>query len=382
MSKAACRLIAVIGLTCSVAAPACGQVPDVQGWRLVWHDEFDGTALDETKWEPLDRRDSFNNEKQYYHPNQVAVADGNLQLTAIDVPRSGKAYQSGLITSREIFGPGRFEARLDLPTSQGMWPAFWLNANQIPWPQGGEIDIMENRGSQPFLTSSDYHWQTEPGPCCNQHQYVFDEYTASQDGQPVNFHNDFHTYTVEWDDTLLRYYVDGNLHFAVTETPSRPIFETAKNIIVNLAVGGHFGGDPNETTIWPQTMYVDYIRYWQRDTGLSGDYNGDGVVGLADYVVWKDSIGESGIGLAADGTGNGVVNVGDYYLWNANFGASLTQPSTVAIAEPSASSLAVAAATIALAKKTGRRRRAACGHRAFRKTLPLCPPVKLCGPER
>ena len=195
----------------------------------------------------------------------MQVSGGNLQLTAIDVPRQGKQYQSGLVTSNNLFGPGRFEARINLPTTQGMWPAFWLNANQVAWPQGGEIDIMENRGSQPHLVSSAYHWQTNPGPCCGDHQFVYDEYTATENGQPVSFHNSFHTYAAEWDETTINYYVDGNLHYTVTEAPDRPIFETPKNIILNLAVGGFFGGNPDGSTIFPQTMLVDYVRYWQPD---------------------------------------------------------------------------------------------------------------------
>lgn len=255
-------LQALLGWFCC-ARQAAAQVPDLPGWDLIWNDEFDGTTLNNTNWEALNRRDSFNNEKQYYHPDQVAVTGGNLELTAINVPRANKAYQSGLVTSRDLFGPGRFEARIDLPTSQGMWPAFWLNSNHVPWPQGGEIDILENRGSQPNLVSSAYHWQTNPGPCCDQHQFVYEEYTATQGNQPVNFHNGFHTYAAEWDETSVRFYVDDNLYHTITETPNRPIFETPKNIILNLAVGGNFGGDPNGSTVWPQTMAVDYVRYWQ-----------------------------------------------------------------------------------------------------------------------
>ena len=279
-------LPALLGVVCC-ANLAAGQIPDVPGWELIWNDEFDGTTLNSQNWVALDRKDSFNNEKQYYHPNQVTVAGGNLQLTAIDTPRQGKAYQSGLITSSDLFGPGRFEARVDLPTSQGMWPAFWMNANHIPWPQGGEIDILENRGSQPNLVSSAYHWQTNPGPCCGQAQFVFAEYTASEGGQPVNFHAGFHTYAAEWDETSISYYVDDNLYFTVTETANRPIFETPKNIIVNLAVGGNFGGDPDGSTVWPQTMMVDYVRVWQRETFAGGDFDLDGDVDGADFLKWQ-----------------------------------------------------------------------------------------------
>ena len=306
---------------------ACAEdpIPDVPGWDLVWHDEFDGASLNNTNWEALNRRDSFNNEKQYYHPNQVEVVNGNLELTAINVPRSGKAYQSGLVTSRSLYGPGRFEARIDLPTSQGMWPAFWLNSNHVPWPQGGEIDIMENRGSEPEVVSSAYHWQTNPGPCCDQHEFRFRNYSFDE----TNFHDGFHTYAVEWDETELRFFIDGRMFYRLPESPARPIFETEKNIILNLAVGGDFGGDPDGSTVWPQTMRVDYVRYWQRQTDLPGDYNDDGKVDAADYTIWRDTYGATGIGLPADGSGNGTVSESDYQTWLDNFsstGASTAVP--------------------------------------------------------
>ena len=190
---------------------AFAQIPDQPGWRLSFHDEFDGTTLNTTNWVANDRQNQNNNEKQYYWHEQVAVADGNLKITAINVPRGNKQYQSGIITSKIRYGIGRYEARIDLPTTQGMWPAFWLNPNGTPtWPTGGEIDIMENRGSQPTLTSSAYHWQTNPdAPCCDEHEFVAENYTASQGGNPVNFHAGFHTYAVEWEETRLRFYVDG-----------------------------------------------------------------------------------------------------------------------------------------------------------------------------
>ncbi len=275
------------------AGSVTAQVPDVTGWQLFWHDEFDGSSLNTENWVPLNRQDSFNNEKQYYRPEQVTIANGNLQLTATNQPLANKLYRSGLVTSKALYGPGRFEARIDLPTTQGMWPAFWLNANQVPWPQGGEIDIMENRGSQPTLTSSAFHWQKDPGPCCANWHYVSHNYTATSGGNPVNFTTGFHTYAVEWDKNpttnvnQIRYYVDNNLHFTVDQTSEMSVanFTTVKNIILNLAVGGNFGGDPNGTTVFPQTMLVDYVRVWHRPSGVPGDYNGDEVVDSADYVA-------------------------------------------------------------------------------------------------
>lgn len=272
-----CQCFGFLSFLCCVLSLTIGtmhvsaedSIPAVEGWQLVWHDEFNGTALDETKWAAMNRRDSYNNEKQYYRSEQVVVADGSLQLTAIDTPYDGKAYQSGLITSKDLFGQGRFEARIDLPTSQGMWPAFWLNANHVSWPQGGEIDIMENKGHQPNRVSSAYHWQTKPGPCCDQHELLFRSHHGKDDkGNPINYHKGFHTYTAEWNETTINFYVDGNLYFVFVEKEDRPLFETKKNIILNLAVGGDFGGDPDETTVWPQTMRVDYVRYWKPTVGL------------------------------------------------------------------------------------------------------------------
>jgi beta-glucanase (GH16 family) len=319
-----------------IADRAAAQIPDVPGWQLFWHDEFDGNSLDTAEWTAADRQNQNNNEKQYYRPEQVAVANGNLVITATNQPLGNKQYRSGLITSKDLFGVGRFEARIDLPTTQGMWPAFWMNPNQVQWPLGGEIDIMENRGSQPTLTSSAFHWQKNAGPCCDQHQYVFEEYTATSGGQPVNFHNSFHTYAAEWDKSptnvnQIRFYVDGNLHFTVTQNSSMSDanFTTAKNIILNLAVGGDFGGDPNPSTVFPQTMLVDYVRVWHRPTGLAGDYNSDGQVDAADYVVWRQSENQSGIGLPADGSGNGSVGPEDYAVWAQRFATSAATAASI-----------------------------------------------------
>lgn len=341
----------------AITGMAVAQIPDVPGWRITFHDEFDGTSLDTTKWEALNRQDSFNNEKQYYRPEQVAVADGNLRITATNQPLANKQYRSGLITSKALYGPGRFEARIDLPTTQGMWPAFWLNANHVSWPLGGEIDILENRGSQPTIVSSAFHWQKDPGPCCNNWHYVAEEYSATVGGNPVNYHAGFHTYTAEWDTDKIWYYVDGVLHFTVTKNSSMSDtnFTTMKNIIVNLAVGGNFGGDPNASTVFPQTMLVDYVRVWQRQTGLSGDYNGDQRVDAADYAVWRKSLGQTGIGLPADGSGNGTVDEADYALWSKNMGVAVGGGgSTVAVPEPGCTTLVTVALLRALGWRLGR----------------------------
>jgi beta-glucanase (GH16 family) len=350
-------VVIVAALVCVRGAEhVAAQIPDVPGWRLIWHDEFDGTAINTQNWELLDQQNSFNNEKQYYRPEQASVNQGNLRITATNERLANKQYRSARLESQQAFGPGRFEARIDLPTTQGMWPAFWLLPKSEQWPTAGEIDILENRGSQPTIVSSAYHWQKDPGPCCDQHQFVFEEYTANNGGSPVNFHNGFHVYAVEWDATQLRFYVDGTLHYTVNETTNRPIFETPMNIILNLAVGGTFGGDPDATTVFPQVMEVDYVRVWQRQTGLSGDYNLDGRVDAADYVVWRKSVGESGIGLPADGSGNGTIDDADYQIWRRNFAAEGTAIDDVSasVPEPCGAALVAVALLRALGLRTAR----------------------------
>jgi beta-glucanase (GH16 family) len=333
--------IAAFLIACS-SCRAVAQIPDLPGWQLEWHDEFGGPQINEQNWERLNLKNSFNNEKQYYRPEQSSIVDGKLRITATNQPLDGKQFRSARLESVQQLGPGRFEARIDLPTTQGMWPAFWLLPNGTQWPTGGEIDILENRGRQPFLVSSAYHWQTNPGPCCSQHQFVFEEYAAAVNGEPVNFHEGFHVYAVEWEATQLRFYVDGVLHYTVNELANRPIFENPMNIILNLAIGGDFGGDPDATTVFPQHMDVDYVRYWQRQMGLSGDYNSDGKVDAADYVAWRNSVGESGIDLPADGSGNGTVDDADYLLWVQSFGmsSSAAGSTTSMVPETSCSTLA------------------------------------------
>jgi hypothetical protein len=104
------------------------------------------------------------------------------------------------------------------------------------------------------------------------------------------------------------------------------------NIILNLAVGGDFGGDPNGSTVFPQVMDVEYVRVWQPQTGLSGDYNDDGQVDAGDYVVWRRTVGQSGIGLAADGSGNASIGPEDLQIWKQNFGNSNSQAAAAILA--------------------------------------------------
>ncbi len=261
LDKAWSLLVATLAVTVG-ASSAVAQVPNLPGWQLEWHDEFDAQAVDTTNWNVLTRQNSFNNEKQYYVPDQATIVDGKLRITATNKPLANKQYRSARLESKPEFSKGRFEARIDLPTGQGMWPAFWLRAGGVPWPTGGEIDILENKGHEPNVISSAYHWQSEPGPCCAQHRFVSRRYNPGLLGDPVDFHDGFHVYAAEWEENEIRFYVDDVLHNIVRADATRPIFETPKSIVLNLAVGGNFSGDPNSSTQFPQTMDIDYVRVW------------------------------------------------------------------------------------------------------------------------
>ena len=315
---------------CFVCAISClcwpgrglAQNASVPGYQLVWQDEFNAGENLGANWN-LTQQDNYNGEKQTYQPQQVTLVNGNLRIIADKpaTPVNGQPYVSGQLISLATFAQGRFEARIDLPSGKGMWPAFWLNANSTTWPVGGEIDILEAGGSHPMQTSSAYHWQKDANaPCCAQAGYLSNFNTTS-----VNYQAGFHTYAVEWDSTQIKFFVDGVQHFQVLYDPSTMSpanFSTPQNIRLNLAVGGNYDGDSDATTTFPQFMDVDYVRVWKKQTGLLGDYNHNGVVDSGDYTVWRDTLGRSGSGLAADGSGNGTVDAADFTVWQAHYGAT------------------------------------------------------------
>ncbi|MBB6431260.1 family 16 glycosylhydrolase [Algisphaera agarilytica] len=230
-------------------------------WQLTWADEFDAPSINTTDWDVLTRRDSFNDELQYYIPEQAAIAQTEgrsvLRITATDEPLDGKAYRSARLESNYSQAYGRFEVMARIPTTKGIWPAAWLLPRDTPWPLGGEIDIMEHGGSRPNVVSSAYHWNNVP----NFSQFVFGEYHAPAGQGP--WADDFHEYAVEWDTRAIRYFVDGVNHFTVTPDMA-PISSTPMSVILNTAVGGFFDGNPDGTTQFPNTFDIDYVRAYQQ----------------------------------------------------------------------------------------------------------------------
>ncbi len=158
---------------------------------------------------------------------------------------------------------GRFEARIKLPTGQGMWPAWWLlgnNIDSVSWPQCGEADIMENIGSTPSTNYGSLH-----GPGYSGGQDLTGSYALSDGG---TLSDDFHVYALEWEENVVRFYFDGVNYETRTpaDVPSGDVwvYDHPFFIILNVAVGGYWPGDPDGTTQFPQTMEVDYVRVYSK----------------------------------------------------------------------------------------------------------------------
>ena len=245
---------------------------------LVWEDNFDvDGAPDPTRWR-FDLGDGTaqgipgwgNDELQYYtdRPENVTVQNGFLLITAKEEDFNGAEFTSARLTTQGLFerAYGRFEARIRVPFGQGYWPAFWLlgnNCDENPWPACGEIDIMENVGDEPTIVFGSVH-----GPGYSGGDSIGKDYELTDD----RFDTGFHVFGIEWSPESINYYVDGDLYQSITpedideETDGEGqwIFDRPFYIILNLAVGGNLPGPPNDETIFPQTMLVDYVRVYEQ----------------------------------------------------------------------------------------------------------------------
>ena len=238
------------------------------GWVLSWSDEFDGasgTKPDATKWTyDLGMTGWGNNELEDYTSDAAnASTDGNGNL-AITVIAQGTNYTSARLKTEGLFSQayGRFEARIQLPRGQGIWPAFWALGADIdknPWPACGEIDIMENIGKEPSINHGSMH-----GPGYSGSNPLTGTYQLPSGALA----DDFHLYAIEWETNVVRFYVDDNLYETRknTDVPwgATWVFDHPFFLILDVAVGGSFPGNPDSTTTFPQKMLVDYVRVYQR----------------------------------------------------------------------------------------------------------------------
>ncbi len=279
--RRACRL-AVLGtgvaLACAPSAPRAVTTPP-SGLVQVWSDEFTGPAgagVDTTRWR-YDTADGCsqhncgwgNNEKEYYSksPENIALnGQGQLQIVARVAPAGLSCYygpcrytSAKITTHGKVWvSPGRVEARIKLAPGQGLWPAIWLlgkHVETVGWPAGGELDIMENHGSDITTTSSAVHGPGYSGNTPFAHALARGTLDSG-----------FHRYAIEWDSLRIRFFVDDTVHYVVSKTDVQQygnwVFDQPFFLILNLAVGGHFDGDPRSDAIFPATMLIDYVRVY------------------------------------------------------------------------------------------------------------------------
>ncbi|MFC4565566.1 family 16 glycosylhydrolase [Nocardiopsis mangrovi] len=256
------------------AAPVSADAPSQAA--LVWSDEFNGPAgsgPDPSKWQiEVNGSGGGNNELQYYTNRRDNIAldgSGSLVITA----RQGNPanyqchygtcqYTSGRLNTSGKFTQayGRFEARIKIPTGQGVWPAFWMlgdDIGQVGWPNSGEIDIMENVGHEPHRVHGSLHGPGYSGgnPLTGYYQHP----------QGWGFTDTYHTFAVEWRPDSVTWFVDGVAYQTFTRASvggNRWVFDHPFFMILNVAVGGNWPGPPNSTTRFPQEMRVDYVRVY------------------------------------------------------------------------------------------------------------------------
>jgi beta-glucanase (GH16 family) len=236
-------------------------------WTQVWGDEFDGdanTPPDPTRWNHEIGGDGWGNKELQSYTDSLdnAALDGagSLVITARAEPTMGNAYSSARLTTKGIFAHayGRFEARMRLAQGRGIWPAFWLMGEDIDtagWPGAGEIDVMEELGQDVNTVFGTVH-----GPAYGN----IDIPTGHATSVPSGVNEGFHSYAIEWDPASIVFLIDDVPNFQVTpqRRPSyaRWVFDHPFFIMLNLAVGGLYPGNPDATTTFPQSIAIDYVR--------------------------------------------------------------------------------------------------------------------------
>ncbi|MFE1313197.1 ricin-type beta-trefoil lectin domain protein [Streptomyces sp. NPDC058755] len=315
-------------------------------------DSFDGpagAAVDSSKWS-LETGDNVNNhERQYYTSgtrNAALDGQGHLVITARKENPAGYQcwYGSCQYTSARMNTAGKFnaqyghvEARMKIPRGQGMWPAFWMLGTPVNWPDSGEIDVMENVGFEPSTVHGTIH-----GPGYSGSGGIGAGYTLPN-GQA--FADAFHTFAVDWAPDSITWSVDGNVYQRRTPADlggKTWVFNKPFFLILNLAVGGYWPGDPDGSTQFPQQLVVDSVSVTTSNSaagvpirGLAGkcvdvagansangtpvqlyDCNG---TGAQQWTVGSDGTIRA-LGKCLDVTGNGTADGSTVQLWDCTGG--------------------------------------------------------------
>lgn len=231
--------------------------------KLVWEENFNGKTLDSTVWnyELGNGCPNIcgwgNNESQIYTKNNHKVEDGMLTITAA---YDGTQYTSTRITTKDKkeFQYGKMEVRAKLPQGKGLWPAFWMlgsNISQVGWPKSGEIDILEYIGKEPGQVFTSLHTQDSHGNTINTKKTKIE---GIEEG--------FHLYAIDWNKDQIAFYVDNHLVYTFkpevknenTWPYNQPFY-----FLINMAIGGNFGGPDIDNSVFPQEFSIDYIKVYQ-----------------------------------------------------------------------------------------------------------------------
>jgi beta-glucanase (GH16 family) len=255
-----------------LAAPA--PLMDAVTWKLVFSDEFngaDGAFLDESKWSyDVGGKGWGNNELQYYTPGgrNASLKQGNLVITAAKETLHGNSYTSARVTTKgkADWSHGKFEVRAKLPRGKGVWPAIWLlpiKDTYGDYRKNGEIDILEMIGSDTHTFYGTNHY------------FAYGKYhtVSNRVSTPtVDRSKDFHVYGIEWDRDWIRYTLDGRVYASFKsakvfpDASYRP-YDQPFYLLMNVAVGGTWPGSPDNNTVFPQQMLIDYVRVYQPSSG-------------------------------------------------------------------------------------------------------------------
>ncbi|MDZ7310266.1 MAG: glycoside hydrolase family 16 protein [candidate division KSB1 bacterium] len=246
---------------------------EIAGWELVWHDEFDGAKIDLTKWEhEVNAQGGGNNELQYYtaRSENSYVKDGVLTIQALKETFTGaegtREYTSARMRTlkKGDWKYGRFDIKARLPRGQGLWPAIWMLPTDWVyggWAASGEIDIMEMLGHDTKTVYGTLHYGGE---------WPNNVHTGTSYKLPQgDFSTEFHVFRLDWEPNEFRWYVDDRLYQTQKQwhTKNHPYpapFDQRFHLLLNVAVGGNWPGNPDATTIFPQSMMVDYVRVYKR----------------------------------------------------------------------------------------------------------------------
>lgn len=263
---------AILALALGLLIRSCNQDKRLV---LAWFDEFDGpagSAPDQTKWVyDIGGHGWGNNELQTYTDRRLnSYIDGNscLVIRALRETYTGpdgieREYTSARLLTKGKFAQryGRFSMRIKIPYGQGIWPAGWMlgaNIDEVGWPRCGEIDNMENIGREPSTNHGSLHG---PGYCGGD---SLTGIVTLPNGERLS--DDFHVYTVDWDEDKVVFYIDDQHYLTRSRTDAQGkewVFDHPFFLLLNIAVGGNWPGSPDETTVFPQAMLVDWVRAYK-----------------------------------------------------------------------------------------------------------------------